>query len=788
MANEVEVTLTLNADEAQRVLKQAETGFKNFGDNAGKGLKKADVAFGSFVGNIAAAGVTKAIDAIAGSFGSLIDASADLESISTRFKVLLGDADAAQKQLQDLQQFAATTPFQLPGLADATAQLISFGTNQQDVIPTLRRLGDLAAGAGSSINDLVIPFGRLNSTQKLTLQELDKFADRGINIYGALAERTGVSLASIRDEISKGRVPFQEFIGTIEDFTNEGGIFFEATKAQSETLAGALSTLGDNFFNLQGAIGDTFRPALVSGANQLIDILKELVTFVQENEAGIKAFSQVIVDGLVVGFQAIINTITGTISLFQNFGAIVDRNRGVIDAIAVGLAALGTAYVTLNAGVIANVAVTQGATLALAAYSGALKIAQAAQVVFNAVLTANPIGLVVVAIGAAVTAFVAFNGGIDGAIGKIKELAGIVIQFLAPAIDVTLNSVAALAGIFDSDLRDSVIAAKAEINAFGAELEKSGRAQNQAALAAQEGADAVVDAEAQKREAIAETNTARDNARNKEKEKAQEVFDFEAALAQAKKERVEEEAALDEERATIGAETELERLSELIGEKEALQLQAEANRLAAAGQQAEAEKLIRDKTRKAEQDSIFAVQKFEDKNQKERVNSLKSTFGDISALQRSSNKDAFRIGKAAAIGQATIDGILAVQRALGAAPPPVNFILAGLVGAAQAANLASIASQQPPSFQFGGIVGGQPSNADNQVITAASGEVVLNRNQQTELFNQLNGAGGVGGTGNTVNINVESATGDIPDESIDRIIDGVNQGTEFRNNQLNTGT
>ena len=785
MANEVEVTLSLNADQAQQVLRQAEKGFQQFGNNAEKGLKRADVAFGAFVGNIAAGAVTKAIDAIAGSFGSLVDASAELESIGTRFKVLLGDADAAQKQLEDLQKFAATTPFQLPGLADATAQLISFGTSQDDVIPTLRRLGDLAAGAGTSINDLVIPFGRLNSTQKLTLQELDKFADRGINVYGALAERTGVSLASIRDEISKGRVPFQDFIGVIEDFTNEGGIFFEATAQQSQTLAGVLSTLGDNFFNLQGAIGDTFRPALVSGASTLIEILQELVQVVTDNQTELQAFAQVIVSGLVSGFTAIIGAISSTISFFANFGQVIDRNRGIIDAAGVALFGLGTALVAFNAGAIASAAVTQGVTLALGAYSTALKIAQAAQVVFNAVLTANPIGLIVVAIGAAVTAFVAFNGGIDGAIGKVKEFAGIVIQFLQPAIDATLTSVSALAGLFDSDLAASAEEAKKTIADFAVELENSGRKQNEAALAAQEGANATVEAEKTKQAAIEETNAKLDESSQKQKDSAQAVFDFEKAIAEEKKALADEEFELDRERAQIKQESELEELATLLGEKEALEVEAEANRLAASGQTAEAQKLIRDKLQKAEQNRAFAVKKFEDKTQKEQVASLKGTLGDISSLQSSNNKTLFRIGQAGAIANATISGLEGFSRALGAAPPPFNFILAGLVAAANAANIAKISSQSPPSFQFGGIVPGQPSNADNQVITAASGEAVLNRQQQTELFNQLNTGGG--GNNNTINIQVESATGDVPDESVDRIIEGINSGTEFRNNQVNTG-
>jgi hypothetical protein len=74
-----------------------------------------------------------------------------------------------------------------------------------------------------------------------------------------------------------------------------------------------------------------------------------------------------------------------------------------------------------------------------------------------------------------------------------------------------------------------------------------------------------------------------------------------------------------------------------------------------------------------------------------RVQDVSSTLSTISSLSSAKNKELALIGKAAAIGVATIDGILAVQKALASAPPPYNFILAGLVGTVATANVARIA-------------------------------------------------------------------------------------------------
>lgn len=281
---EIELDLTLSDGTVTKALAKIPRGAKKTGKESGKlfteGFRN---AVSSFVGNVGAIAFTRALDGIKNSISGVVSAAAKLEVFETQFKTILGSSKAAQKQLQDLQEFAAKTPFQIDGLALATRQLLSFGVVQEEVIPTLSQLGDIAAGVGASIDELTIPFGRLVSTQKLTLIELDKFADRGVNLYKALADGAGVSLKNIRDEISKGRVPFELFTKALNDLTQEGGTFFKGAEAQSKTLAGAISTLDDNFFNLQGTLGKTFNSDLIKIANEFTGIIQRLTATIIEN-------------------------------------------------------------------------------------------------------------------------------------------------------------------------------------------------------------------------------------------------------------------------------------------------------------------------------------------------------------------------------------------------------------------------------------------------------------------------------------------------------------------------
>jgi len=119
------------------------------------------------------------------------------------------------------------------------------------------------------------------------------------------------------------------------------------------------------------------------------------------------------------------------------------------------------------------------------------------------------------------------------------------------------------------------------------------------------------------------------------------------------------------------------------------------------------------------------------------INTLSQVLG---AIKLSAGKQ-----KAVAKGEAIVQGALAVTRALGSAPPPFNFIQAGLVTAATAAQVAKIQQQ---GFQSGGF----PIGKNAMIRVNESGqESVLNARATANL-----GVGGVNAlnSGQTINKNV----------------------------------
>jgi len=194
----------------------------------------------------------------------------------------------------------------------------------------------------------------------------------------------------------------------------------------------------------------------------------------------------------------------------------------------------------------------------------------------------------------------------------------------------------------------------------------------------------------------------------------------------------------------LKAEESYQFLADNLGREEALREIARAEDLAKTSGTNAAKLSLNAAYYKAQQNQVGFYKKWEDQTNKERVSTIQSTLGAISTLTASSNAELFEIGKAAAVAQATTDGILAVQKAYASAPPPFGFALAALVGVATAANVARIASQKRPKFAQGGIVGGTSTSGDKITAQLNSREMVLTQSQQATLFNMANN----GGSGN----------------------------------------
>tara|TARA_R110001632_G_scaffold52197_6_gene129732 strand:+ start:2823 stop:4745 length:1923 start_codon:yes stop_codon:yes gene_type:complete len=352
MANEslvIDVELELkNLNQEVNTLKSKfKSGGKKAGQEFSSGLKG---SLSSLAGNLGALAVSKALGAITSSIGNTVAAASKLEVFETQFKVLLGSAGAAQRQMEELADFAANTPFQLDGLANATSQLLAFGFEQDQIKGKLSEIGDVAAGSGSDIKELSTIYGQVAAAGKLTGERLLQLQERAIPIGSVLAKSLGVAEESVRDLVSNGKVGFKEFEKAFADLSSSGGIFEKGAENLSKTLSGRLSTLSDNLFNFNAEIGKAFAPILKEIVGDAIGIVQQLVDVVKNNAKSIIdnffIIARAINDYLVAPFELVLNATKVVGNAINTFAA------GVIAAY--GQIGLGIATALNKVGIVSD--------------------------------------------------------------------------------------------------------------------------------------------------------------------------------------------------------------------------------------------------------------------------------------------------------------------------------------------------------------------------------------------------------------------------------------------------
>jgi tape measure domain-containing protein len=200
---------------------------------------------GIAAGAMAAAGVVALGSALVGAVGSGIKMAASMEQVAISLKTMLGSADKAKALLSEIKEFAASTPFEFPELADSAKKLLAFGSGADIVVAELGMIGDIASGAGIPIGELSELYGKARVQGTLFAEDINQLTGRGIPIIQEFAKQMGVTEAQVKKLASEGKIGFAQLQKAFIDLTSEGGKFEGMTQAQSQSIAGLWSTLQD---------------------------------------------------------------------------------------------------------------------------------------------------------------------------------------------------------------------------------------------------------------------------------------------------------------------------------------------------------------------------------------------------------------------------------------------------------------------------------------------------------------------------------------------------------------
>lgn len=261
-------------------LKAANNGMNDFASSTDKASSKSlagAIAQGTIMAGVFSKLYAAALSAAEGFISSGIEYNAQIESYTVGLTNMLGSAEAAQQAIDQIQEDAAKTPFDVESLTKANQYLISAGENASYARSTIMALGDAVSATGGGndeLNRMAQNLQQIANTGKATTADIKQFAYAGIDVYGILADYTGKSTA----EVQNMTISYDLLTQALQAASEEGGRYYGSMDTQSQTMNGRVSTLQDNVKQLAGLLtGD-----LSSGVGVAISNLNDLVVKAQE--------------------------------------------------------------------------------------------------------------------------------------------------------------------------------------------------------------------------------------------------------------------------------------------------------------------------------------------------------------------------------------------------------------------------------------------------------------------------------------------------------------------------
>ncbi|WFN94177.1 tape measure protein [Gordonia sihwensis] len=374
-----------SAGEVGRAYGSAHPSVQSFGTSIMSAAKRALGAAGAFAGLAGAGSVLK----------SGFDRLMNIQRAEIQFKNVGLTSEQTKKQMATLTEQVTGTSVSLADAAKYSAMFaqsgVQMGKPMDDAIKAFTNLSAAAQGTGIDVGRIL---QQVSASGKMDAGVLNQLSDAGVNAAEYLSKSTGKSVAEVRKMTSEGKISFEQLVGAI----NSG----MGTYAQEmgQTLPAKLANM---------------KTALASAAATALEPIIPLVTR--------------LADALTTGFKKA----TPAIKLVQNalaeFGGWVKRNQEWITPLAAAIGAAATAWGVWTGAIKLWNLVTKGA--------------MAVQAAFNAVMAANPVMLVVMAIAALVAGLVvaykrsaAFRNVVQGAWNGIKNAAlAAWNNVLKPAID-----------------------------------------------------------------------------------------------------------------------------------------------------------------------------------------------------------------------------------------------------------------------------------------------------------------------------------------------------------------
>ena len=206
------------------------------------------------------------------SFGkAILDTTVEFQKMEAVLTTALGSNSAAKAAMDQIVNFASSTPFQVNELTDSFVKLANRG-----FVPTMeqmRQMGDLASSVGKSFDQLT------EAILDAQTGEFERLKEFGVKA-SAQGDVVQFTFKGITTEVAKSDKAIQEYLLSLGNLEGVAG----SMEAISKTTGGAISNLEDNITQLFKNIGDSssgFINWFVKDLNNVISSLRNMGEIVE---------------------------------------------------------------------------------------------------------------------------------------------------------------------------------------------------------------------------------------------------------------------------------------------------------------------------------------------------------------------------------------------------------------------------------------------------------------------------------------------------------------------------
>ena len=200
--------------------------------------------------------------------------SMNFEDSQIMFETLIGSAEKGKKLINDIDVMAKKTPMGNKVLRETSQLMLSYGINVKNIMPSLKMLGDVSGGNTERFKRLAYAFSQVSAMGRLQGQDLRQMTEAGFNPLQIISEKTGYSMARLKEEMEAGNISFKMVQRAMKDATSEGGRFYGLMEKRNKSAMGALDEMLDTFNQVARGIGDTLKPAFESVTRKMTKFLE----------------------------------------------------------------------------------------------------------------------------------------------------------------------------------------------------------------------------------------------------------------------------------------------------------------------------------------------------------------------------------------------------------------------------------------------------------------------------------------------------------------------------------